>query len=108
MGLMDNIKQQAGAAKKRIVLPEGTEERTLRAAEIISREGIAEVILIGNPSEIGEKSKGLDLSNVKIIDSVNSKKLKDYAFEYYNLRKHKGVTQQKAEKQLGGVPRKGV
>ncbi|MGI5848563.1 MAG: phosphate acetyltransferase [Christensenellales bacterium] len=98
MGLMDDIKQKARAAKKRVVLPEGTEERTIKAAEIISKEGIADVILIGNQDEIKEKARGLDYKRVTIIDSTQSDKLEDYATAFYELRKHKGITQEDAKK----------
>ena len=100
MGLMDQIKKQACAQKKRVVLPEGTEERTLKAAEIISKEGIADLILIGNEKEIMEKAQGLDISGVTIIDSTVSDKLDDYAAAFYELRKHKGVTQEKAKETI--------
>ncbi|MDD5017113.1 MAG: phosphate acetyltransferase [Eubacteriales bacterium] len=100
MGLMDEIKQKARTDKKRVVLPEGPEERTLKAAEIISREGIADVILIGNEAEISEKAAGLDISRVTIIDSKKSDKLDDYAAAFYELRKHKGVTQELAKETI--------
>ena len=50
--MMDGVRQKARAARRRIVLPEGTEERTVRAAEIIAREGIAEVTLLGDVDSI--------------------------------------------------------
>lgn len=98
MGLMDEIKKKARATKKTVVLPEGTEERTIMAAEIISKEGIANVILIGNVAEIKNKAEGLDYSGVTIIDPIESDKLDDYAQTFYELRKHKGVTQEAAKK----------
>ena len=100
MGLMDEIKQRAQGEKKRIVLPEGPEERTIKAAEIISKQGIADVILIGNVEEIKAKAKGLDYSGVTIIDSTQSDKLDDYAAEFYELRKSKGITQEAAKEQV--------
>ena len=50
--LLEQIKENAKKCNKRIVLPEGTEERTLKAADILIGEGIAQIILIGNPAEI--------------------------------------------------------
>lgn len=100
MGLMDEIKQKARSAGKRIVLPEGVEERTVKAAEIIAKEGIAEVILVGNEDEIKQKSAGLDYSGVTIIDPEKSEKTKSYADKFYELRKHKGVTEEQALKQV--------
>ncbi|MFR7811729.1 MAG: phosphate acyltransferase, partial [Butyricimonas faecihominis] len=52
MNLLEQIKENAKKCNKRIVLPEGTEERTLKAADILIGEGIAQIILIGNPAEI--------------------------------------------------------
>ncbi len=98
MGLMDEIRAKASADKKKVVLPEGTEERTIKAAEIISKEGIADVILLGDLKEIEKLSEKLDYSGVTVIDPKNSKKTDEYAAKFYELRAHKGVTQQDAEK----------
>lgn len=98
MGLMDDIRRKARADKKRVVLPEGTEERTIKAAEIISKEGIADVILIGNVAEIKNKAAGLDYSGVTIIDPEQSDKLEEYAAAFFELRKHKGISQEDAKK----------
>lgn len=100
MGLIDEIKGKAKAVRKNIVLPEGTEERTIKAAEIISKEGFADVTLIGNRQEIEKLSKGLDYTNVSIIDPEESDKLDAYADKFYELRKHKGVTPEKAKQQI--------
>lgn len=97
MGLMDEIKQKARASRKRVVLPEAPEERTLKAAEIIAKEGIADVILIGNEAEIREKAAGLDYTGVTIIDPEKSDKTDGYAEGFYELRKHKGVTPESAK-----------
>lgn len=51
MELLDSIKEKAKLANKRIVLPEGTEERTLKAADQVIRENIARITLIGNPEK---------------------------------------------------------
>jgi phosphate acetyltransferase len=98
MALMDEIKAKAKADKKRIVLPEGSEERTIKAAELIAKQGLAEVILIGNEAEIKEKSKGLDYTGVRIIDPEKSGKVDEYAGVFYELRKSKGVTMEAAQK----------
>jgi len=96
MALMDQIKAKARDDKKRICLPEGTEERTIKAAEIISKEGIADVILLGNEDEIKRLSKGLDYTNVEIIDPEKDERLESYAKEFYELRKKKGMTEDRA------------
>jgi phosphate acetyltransferase len=96
MGVMDDIRQRARSLKKRIVLPEGTEERTLKAAEIISKEGIADVILLGNTTEIRKKAAGLDYSGVSTIDVTETGKLESYAAEFFEMRKNKGITMEQA------------
>ena len=100
MGLMDEIKRKARANKKRVVLPEGTEERTIKAAEIIAKEGIAEPILLGNEEEIRAKAAGLDYSGVKIVDVFKTGKLGSYAEEFYEIRKSKGITIEEAKKTM--------
>ncbi len=100
MGLMDDIKHKARMAGKRIVLPEGAEERTVKAAEIIAKERIAQVILVGNEDEIREKSAGLDYTGVTIIDPEKSDRTQLYADTFYELRKSKGVTEEQAFKQV--------
>ena len=100
MGLMDDIKGKARAAAKRVVLPEGSVPRTIKAAAIIAKEGIALVTLIGNVAEIKKKAEGLDYTGVTIIDPNDSEKLQAYADKYYELRKHKGVTPENAKQQV--------
>ncbi len=97
MGLMDEIKRKARSSVKRVVLPEGTEERTIKAAETISKEGIAKVILLGNEEEIRAKAAGLDYSAVDIVDLHKTGKLDDYAAEFYEMRKHKGISMEQAK-----------
>lgn len=97
---MDDIKGKARAAAKHVVLPEGTEERTIKAAAIIAKEKIAKVTLIGSETEIKKKAEGLDITGVDIIDPNDSEKVQAYADKYYELRKHKGVTPDKAKQQI--------
>ena len=99
MGLMDEIKSKARADLKRIVLPEGAEERTVKAAGIIAKEGLAKVILVGNPDEIKKQAPDIgSVSNITIIDPASSEKLSAYADTFYELRKSKGITQEAALK----------
>ncbi|KYH35898.1 phosphate acetyltransferase [Clostridium tepidiprofundi DSM 19306] len=102
MELMKKIYDMAKADKKRIVLPEGEEERTLVAAEKIKNEGLAELILVGSEDVINEKAKELnvDISGIEIVNPETSKKTSEYAKALYELRKHKGVTIDKAEKMV--------
>ena len=62
MDLMQDIIARAKADKQRIVLPEGTEERTLKAADRLLADGVADIILIGNPAEIKELAAGFGLN----------------------------------------------
>ena len=100
MELMKKIWEAAKLNKKKIVLPEGNEERTIAAAQKINNLGLAHPILIGDTQEILAKAKNLDvdLSQVEIINPNESENLERYINEFYELRKAKGVTMEKAEK----------
>ncbi|MDH4944952.1 phosphate acetyltransferase [Sulfurimonas sp. C5] len=84
----------ASADKKRIVLPESEDERILRAAEIILRRNVAEVILLGNEKEVQEHylRLGLDLSKATVIDHMNSELMTGFIQKFYEMRKEKGLT----------------
>ena len=98
MNLIETIRRKAMAHVKTIVLPEGDEPRTVAAAEVLVREGIAHPILLGGPSVIAEVAdrKGVDLSDVRIVNPATDTKAAVYAQELYALRKAKGVTEAKA------------
>lgn len=100
MDLMKKIWTAAQSNKQKIVLPEGNEERNIAAAEKIQKLGLAYPILIGNKEEINNKAKELDvnLSGIEIIDPNESDKLEKYIEAFYELRKTKGVTMEKADK----------
>ncbi|MEZ4357137.1 MAG: phosphate acetyltransferase [Eubacteriales bacterium] len=98
MALKDILIAKAKKDKKRIVLAEGEEIRTITAANKIVKEGIADVVLIGDEKVIREKGKDLS-SEVKIIDPKTSDKLDSYAKLFYEIRKSKGVTEEQAKKQ---------
>ncbi|MDS0524925.1 phosphate acetyltransferase [Clostridium sp. SHJSY1] len=100
MELMNKIFQVAKSNKKRIVLPEGNEERTIAAAEQIQAEGFAYPVLVGNDEEILNKAKGLgvDLNGIEIVNPEKSERLQAYIESFYELRKNKGMTIEKAEK----------
>lgn len=86
--------QKARKKKMRIVLPEGTEERILRAAELLMRRNVADLVLLGGEDEIRGKIKksGLKLENISIIEPMKSEHFEDYVNTYFDLRKHKGIT----------------
>lgn len=100
MKLIDEIIARAKSDKQRIVLPESTEERTLTAANSLIEDGVAEIVLIGNATEIQEKAKSLNLHNIAkatIVDPTNHDKRDEYIDLLIELRKHKGMTAEKAE-----------
>jgi phosphate acetyltransferase len=101
MDLIQQIKDSAKKLNKRIVLPESIEERTLKAADTLIKEGIAEIILLGNPDEIKKKGQEHNLDNIEkatIIDPKDHPKRQAYIDLLLELRKHKGLTEQEASK----------
>lgn len=95
MDLLTKIKNQAKKQQKRIVLPEGTEERTIQAADILLGEQLAKIILLGNKDEINElaaKHKLKNIDKADIIDPVTNERKDFYAEMLYDLRKHKGLS----------------
>lgn len=99
MDLMQDIIARAKANKQRIVLPEGTEERTLKAANLLLADGVADIILIGNPSEIEKMAAGFGLNHIgkaTIVDPKNHAKKEAYAQLLFELRQKKGMTPEKA------------
>ena len=94
-----NIVQQAKSEKKHIVLPEGDDERILRAAERLLMQNVVDITLLGNPEQVRALIRRLGLNipdDVPIIDPNTAPQLEDYAATYYELRKHKGVTPDQA------------
>ena len=93
-GLLQKAKEQ----KQRIVLPEGEEERILRASEILLRRDAVNLTLLGNEAEIKKKmmNLGLSLEGAQIMDIKKSKYLDEYIETYYEMRKNKGITKDMA------------
>ncbi len=100
MGIIDKIKERAKASKKTIVLPESMDKRTFQAAEVVLREGIADIIIIGTPEEIKKNSEGCDISKATIIDPNTYEKTQKYEDLFVELRKAKGLTHEEARKIL--------
>jgi phosphate acetyltransferase len=94
MSLLEQIKNKARTDKKTIVLAEGHDPRTVKAAAIVRDEKIADIVILGNEEQI--RSFGEDLTGVKIIDPAKSEWLEDFADTYYEMRKAKGMTPEKA------------
>ncbi len=101
--LLKDIRERATSQNKRIVLPEGTEERTLKAADIILGEGIARIILLGNRDEIHGLAAAHGLAHIhlaEIIDPADHPKKEFYADMLYGIRKEKGMTREVALQQV--------
>ncbi len=98
MSILDTFKTKAKQNLKHILLPEGTEERTVQAASIIAREKIAEITLLGKEDEVKKVADkfGVSLEGVHILDHLTSPDFQSYADKFYELRKEKGVTPEKA------------
>jgi len=99
---LENLKLKAKKNPQKIVLPEGCEERILKASEIILNEGIAEIVLLGNKEEIEKKAEelGLNIKKAEIIDPKNNKHATKYAEEFFRLRKHKNISHEEAAKKI--------
>ncbi len=102
MSLMDQIKSKAKADVKHILLPEGSEERTVQAAAKIVEQGVAKVTLLGDPDEIAAVAKkfSVSLDGIGIVNPLTDADLQKYITLFYELRKEKGVDMAKAEKMM--------
>jgi phosphate acetyltransferase len=98
MELLETIRERAKADMKRVVLAEGTEKRTVKAAELITKEKIARVTLLGDPEAIMKVAAevGADLNGVDIVDPAGSPDFQGYADSYFKMRESKGMTADKA------------
>lgn len=102
MHLMDTIKEKAKKNLKTVVLPESYDERMLFAAEKIVEQGLAKIVILGNPDEVRSvaKSKGVNLTGIEIEDPTTSSKLHGYTDALVKLRKSKGLTAEEAKQLL--------
>jgi len=101
MELLEQIKTNARRHDKMIVLPEGTEERTLKAADAVLEEGIARITLLGNPAEIKAMADSFGIKNIgkaQIVDPRDHPAKKHYIDTMVELRKSKGLTVDEASK----------
>ena len=101
MDLFKTLKATAIANKQRVVLPESTEPRTLKAADTIIAENIADVILIGEPAEIQAKAAELNLTHIdqaRIVNPNKPEEIQKYVELFYELRKAKGISMEDAAK----------
>lgn len=100
MNFIDTIKERAKKDKKRIVLPESMDKRTMEAADKALKEKIADIIIIGTPEEIEENSKGFDISDATIIDPNTSELTEELINGLVEIRKNKGLTYEDAKNLL--------
>jgi len=97
-----NLILKAKAKKQRIVLPEGTGERILRASDVLLRRGVVDVTLLGRENDIRTKMNqlNLELEGVQIIEPGKSQYYDDYVQTYFELRKHKGIREEDARDRM--------
>ena len=106
MSFLGQVRKKALQANRRIVLPESSDERVIRAASQILKENLAQVILVGNQEAIMHSAKAYEvsLSGVKIVDPYNFERLNDYVNKLVELRSKKGMTPEEAKKILQTDP----
>ncbi len=100
MSFIEDIKARAKTNIKTIVLAEGEEIRTIVAADKILKEGIANIILLGDKAKITELAKGYDISKATVINPVEDENYADFCEKFYEMRKAKGMTPEKAAETL--------
>lgn len=90
----NDLIDRARARRRRLVLPEGADERILRATEVLLRRGVAEITLLGRPDEIARRTRelGVDLGDAQVVDPATSPWRDEFAQAYAQLRAHRGVT----------------
>lgn len=100
MGFMDEMKKKAKSNLKTILLPEGEEDRNIMAAGKVNDGGLANLILVGNEEKIRNRAKELNsnIEGFKVIDTETYEKTLEYSKVLYELRKKKGMTEEKALK----------
>ena len=102
MSFIESIKEKAKQEIKTIVLPEGSDIRTIKAASIVQQEGYANLIILGDKNKIEEmaSTNNLDISKATIINPIESEKYETYVQAFYELRKAKGMTLEKARETI--------
>lgn len=102
MDVMKKIWEKARSSKKKIVLAEGLEPRVIDATARIIKEGLADIVLLGDEIKIREiaKERGANIEGASIINPLTSEKFDEYANYFYELRKNKGMTPEKAKETM--------
>jgi len=96
MNFLERICERAKTDIKTIVLPESEDIRTIKAAAMATERGIANIVLVGDPEKIATLAEGYDLSKCRIVNPATYEKFDEYANTFYELRKNKGMTPEKA------------
>lgn len=100
MKFLEQLIERAKTDVKTIVLPESNDIRVIKAASIIQSKGIANAVLIGNEKDIKDLAGELDLGGVKIVDHLKAENFSEYAETFYEMRKAKGMTPEKAQETM--------
>ena len=102
MSFIEGLKNKAKQNIKTIILTESEDKRVLEAAQKVKKEGFANIILIGNEGEANKlaKENNIDISGIPVINPQTSDKFEEYANAFYELRKAKGMTEDKAREML--------
>ncbi len=100
MNFLDEISRKAKADIKTIVLPEASDIRTIKAAAMVQEQGFAKIVLVGKEDVVKKLAGDLDISKVSIVDPETSPKLEEYANAFYEMRKAKGITLEKAREMV--------
>ena len=100
MNFIDSMKERASKNLKTIVLPESSDIRVLEAARKVTDQGFAKVILLGNKAELQEIAGEMSIADITVINPLESDKREKYVNDFYELRKAKGMTIEKAEETL--------
>ncbi|MGE4282635.1 MAG: phosphate acetyltransferase [Clostridia bacterium] len=97
---MQKVIDKAKGERKKIVLAEGTEPRTIKAASMVLEQDIADIVLVGDENEIKKIAGDIDISRAKIINPLTSDKFDIYANTFFEMRKAKGLTLEKAKETM--------
>lgn len=102
MDLLTTFKKRASKNKKSIVLPEGTEPRVIKAAASILKEGLAELIILGEEEEIMSiaQEAGVSIDDAVLINPGDSEFVEEFTDVFFELRKHKGISREDASRQV--------
>ncbi|MHB1454948.1 MAG: phosphate acetyltransferase [Saccharofermentanales bacterium] len=100
MGFIDSVIEKARTAGKTIVLPEAGDRRVVEAASAVLAKGIANIVLIGDEAAIAQTAAGLDISKAVIVNPRTDPRRSDYVDTFYEMRKEKGMTPEKAEQMM--------